>query len=207
MSDTEDLIKEADRIAESLINKRARRIEGIYYSTWAIYFLMVGLGYSVLYSLGLSVNGILVLLINFLPVFIPIYITTKVFYGIKRDFVVLKHGKLDRKTQLRNLLLIGVFYTAFLFSIGYSVLFTNRIVGLLSLAVFIFTIIYLQYRNLFSPYKLTEPRYYDVIALFSLSFFPLTSVIPEVTGVISVVVTITWVFAGVMSLLEVIDIE
>ncbi|WP_150111344.1 hypothetical protein [Candidatus Acidianus copahuensis] len=130
--------------------------------------------------------------------------TIKLFYKIDLDYLTFIYGKKIDKKKFRITIL------------AYTLIYIGLISGFLLSSVsgnlkfyFIFSYIYVAvityniYVALFSRYRYTEPRYYDVIALVSFIFMPFGCLFTP----IYLVVSIAWIYAGVMSLLEVQEIE
>jgi len=210
----EETIKEAEKLARILIQKKARKSIGIYYFMWGFYELYITLVFTILYNLNL-INTLTSLLVP-LPFIIPLYYTFKLFRDINWEYVVFEHKIKDLEKERKQfnvkyaISIILILLLILIFLIIIPNITANEMIALGSAYVYVGFIMFLLYESLYSKRRLVEPRYYDLLAMISLPFLP-----PVMTGIASLVVAFTismlvamaWLYAGFRSILEVSEIE
>ena len=209
-----ETIKEAEKLARILIQKKARKSIGIYYFIWGFYELYITLAFTILYSL--NVTNVAIDYLLYFAVTIPLYYTFKLFRDINWEYIVFKYKTKDLekvKKQFNienaiNAILILVAILVFLIIIPHIT--TNEIIALGSVYVFIGLVMYSLYISIYSKYRIVEPRYYDLLAMISFPFMaPVMAGLLSflVSFLIAMLVAMAWLYAGFRSILEVSEIE
>ncbi|QGA53695.1 hypothetical protein GFS03_03330 [Sulfolobus sp. E5-1-F] len=200
-----DLVKDANNFARILIKKKSRKVLGIYYAVWGFYSLILSFIYAILDSLNINIA----LLYGLIPIILVIpfaYFTVKIFGSINVDYVKLIGGKdygMARIGYVIMILLIIMLFISFLLVSRFNL---DIAYFVLSYYIYVIFIVYLLYRFLYSKYKLVDPKYYDLIAIFALLLVPL-GVVSQTLYPLFIAFEIAWFYASINSLLEVSAIE
>ena len=212
----EKTIKDAERLARILIQKKARKNVGIYYFMWGFFSL-----YTILVSTILNYLNVTNIIISSLPYFavaIPLYYTFKLIKDINWEYIVLKYrinnyleeAKKQFNIKFTKYVILPTLIVILVFLIIIPNITTNEIIALGSVYIFVGSVIYGLYLMLYSKHRLVGPRYYDLLAMISFifsgpAFAGLTS--PVMSSLISMLIAIVWLYAGFRSILEVSEIE
>jgi len=210
----EKTIKEAEKLALTLILKKARKTIGIYYYIWGFYELYITFIFTVIYNL--KVTNAVISSLSFFAFVIPLYYTFKLFKDINWEYVVFRHKVKDLEKMKKQFNYAYIIYTVLilLFILVFIIIIpnitTSEIIALGSAYVYMGFIMFNLYISIYSKRRIVEPRYYDLLAIVSLAFMPLVmvgSVSFIIAFSISMLVAMVWIYAGFRSVLEVAEIE
>ncbi|AAK42294.1 hypothetical protein SULI_14560 [Saccharolobus solfataricus] len=197
-----DLIKDANDFARVLIKRKSRKVLGIYYAVWGFYGLILASIYTVLDSLKINI-AFLYGLIPFIILIPFVYFTVKLFRDIRTDYLRLIGSRGYIITKFNYVIWILITLALFISFILVSQFGLSIVYFVLSFYIYAIFLAYSLYRFLYSKYRFVDPRYYDIIAVFSILVAPL-EVISQVFYLIFI---IAWFYASINSLLEVSTIE
>ena len=168
-----EIISEAKKQAYKFLLRKGRKTMAVYYLTWGLYSLSIGAFYSVLSPL-LPPFYVLLLYLAFMS--IPNYFTAKMFYLTIKSYLLLdvnsitavKHFK--KKYALSYALRTLAVYVLILLSTFYEPVMLYGLISSIPLFLYVEKSLY---DYLFSnEFKITEGKYYDKIAVYSLNLLP-----------------------------------
>jgi len=211
---TDETIRISAAVARRILSREVRKALGLYYIIWSTYPIVIALMFTLTYEFS-GINALLSL--KPLNVPIPLYgilmIAIIVVYGglagrfFSRLSKVSKSPELIRYREQRqriNRLLMKAYFavTIMLALVSYLVSYQSAAFYYIPLLLFIVGVLYVNY-NLFRS-GIVKVRYYDHLANAS---FAVIMIIEFTYYFAFYILSLIWIYAGVKSLLEVIEGE
>ncbi|WP_338598456.1 hypothetical protein V6M85_07555 [Sulfolobus tengchongensis] len=202
--DYQELVKKTEEIARIIIRRKARKILGIYYAVWGFYGLILALIYMILDNLNVESNSLysIIPLVMVLPF---IYYTVRLFSRISTEYmrIIGRERKSNKQSYVLWFSLVTLLIILFILTLHLGI---DSIYFIAFFFLYDAFVAFSLYRFLYSKHRLADPRYYDIIAIFSILLVPLGIVSPTLSPVY-MIFEISWFYASINSLLEVSAIE
>ncbi|MBP1357588.1 MAG: hypothetical protein JZD40_03765 [Sulfolobus sp.] len=194
MRNYEEIVKEANELAERLIKKKSRKTLGTYYILWVFYSFFEAIISSLPLSSLLSNIASALLVVPF------IYLSLRLSYNFNVEYLRLKRGEKFNKKKFDKYFALSIIP----FAIPLAILIYSLFTGIFILYI-LFGYVYvsvIEYYLIITFRWLGNLRYYDVFAMIGLLLLPLS----YFSDVFPTIMVITWTYAGTKSLLEVIEV-
>ncbi|MGC8543754.1 MAG: hypothetical protein ACP5NQ_07400 [Vulcanisaeta sp.] len=211
-TDINEVVRVSTAVARKILSKETRKALGLYYIMWSTYPIVIAL----MFTLSYEFKNIDALLSSRpfnvpVPLYIVLIIATVIIYGIftgrifSKLFRVSRLSEIIRYRRWRRRISIILMYIYFAITIVLTFLMMyslSTMIYYIPLLLFVIGVLYTNY-NLFRS-GIVKVRYYDHLANAS---FAIIMIIGPVYYFTFYMLSLIWVYAGVRSLLEVVEGE
>ncbi|ARM75362.1 hypothetical protein [Acidianus manzaensis] len=203
MEDYKKVIEEGNKLGDLIISKKMRKTLGIYYAVWVIYFLLLNL---IDYVESLFTSNNLVFIATDIGIITPFIIYSVYLFGKIIRLHLLRYGY-SNKYKVRQRIFIALYYVVLS---SLFILTFNQWYSAIFILLFTAGITYSMWKILFSKYRITKGKYYDILAIVSFQFYPIYAVMSMTTfskfdPIYVFIFLISWAYASIKSFLELID--
>ncbi|BFH74209.1 hypothetical protein SJAV_21530 [Sulfurisphaera javensis] len=180
-----------------------RKTLGIYYGTWVIYFLFINL---VNYVESLYTSNNVIFTLTDIVIVVPFIIYSVYIFGKIIRLRLIRFGYNNRYFQITRIF-YSLYYTILI--IIFMITF-DQWYSIIPILLFTAGISFAIWRILFSRYKLTKGKYYDILAIGSFQLYPLYPILAATSfskfaTIYVFIFAILWAYASIKSFLELID--